>query len=60
MCPLAPVWALGGGVPALGLHALQKDPWASRERSLTHIVHPSGLASGYFTDSCYIDRLCQS
>lgn len=54
MCPLAPVWALGGrGVAALGLHAGQKDPWACRERSLTHIVSPSGLASSYFSDSGY-------
>lgn len=60
MCPLAPVWALGGGVAALGLHAGQKDPWACRERSLTHIVSPSGLASGYFTDAGYRDWLCQS
>lgn len=60
MCPLAPVWALGGGVAALRLHAGQKDPWACRERSLTHIVSPSGLASGYFTDSGYRGWLCQA
>lgn len=60
MCPLGPVWALGGGVAALRLHAGQKDPWAYRERSLTHIVSASSLASGYFSDSVYSSWLCQS
>lgn len=48
MYPLVPARALGGGVAAPRLHAGQKDPWACRERSLTHIVSPSGLVSSCF------------
>lgn len=58
MCPLDPVWVSGGGVPARH-YARQKKPCVCRERSLTHIVPPSSLASGYFTDLNYRDWLCQ-
>lgn len=54
MCPLAPVWAWGGGARGARVHRLcagQKDPLALQEWSLTHIVSPSGAASGYIPDS---------
>lgn len=60
MYPLVPARALGGGVAAPRLHAGQKDPWACRERSLTHIVSPSGLVSSCFPVSGYRNWLCQS
>lgn len=60
MCPLVPVWALGGGVAAHRLHTGQKDPLGLQKWSLTHIVSPLGPAGGYFTDSGYRGWLCQA
>lgn len=59
--PISPSLGRGGrGRRCCGCMRDKKDPRARRERSLTHIVPPSGPAIGHSCNQASENRLCQS